>query len=775
MSDTANKAVFLSYASQDAEAAKRICDALRAAGVEVWFDQSELVGGDQWDQKIRRQIKECALLIPIISQNTQARAEGYFRLEWLLAVERARLMADDHPFLLPVVIDDTPDATARVPEKFRDVQWTRLPGGETPEKFCERVGRLVGGEEASGQRQEARGHGSEEQPIQTTGREARATKKGRPWLVPALIGVVAVAALAVWQPWKKSASPTPPGPVAPAPSVAKSPAAAPADPSLVVLPFEGRTDGKEDAYLADGIHEDIVTTFASVRGLKVTSRASALRFRKTNKPPRQIGQELGVAYLLTGSVRREGNQVRVTAELVDTTSEQQVWAKSFDREVANVLTLQRELAAEIVPALHLVLRPEEKVALTRGPTASGSAYELFLQARALKKNKLYQSQADAQRAETLLRQAVAEDGSFVRAWTEIAQIQVDLFTTSPGEAGGPRIAAAEEAITAARRLAPEAPEVMLAAGRVRHYMFQDYPAAMFLYRQIVASHPNYPDVRVPLALLYRRLGQWPEALAELRLAVRQEPGNGWARGSLFMTNLWVRRYDEVAAMLNNPTIFPRDTMDGAYIRAVADLRRSGKKDGFDQWIASLPVERRESPEVVTLRIRWAMAVGDSATVLDLVSKHGLPEDEIAAGFAFALADRREELGQLLAPAKAQTARLVAANGEDGHVWRDRAKYHALMGEKPEALAAVEKARQLAPESRDAVNGPMLSVELAKVLVWVGEKDKALTELERLAKIPATFHVFQLKHSLDWLPLRGEPRFQALIDDPANLRPLIPDP
>ncbi len=124
---TSAKAVFLSYASQDAEAARRLSDALRAAGLDVWFDQSALRGGDAWDASIRRQIKECALFVPVISANTQAREEGYFRREWNLAVNRTLDMADDKAFLLPVVIDATIDANARVPEKFRDVQWTHLP------------------------------------------------------------------------------------------------------------------------------------------------------------------------------------------------------------------------------------------------------------------------------------------------------------------------------------------------------------------------------------------------------------------------------------------------------------------------------------------------------------------------------------------------------------------------------------------------------------------------------------------------------------------------
>src|SRR4051812_25365908 len=157
-----SKAVFLSYASQDAEAAKKICDALRAAGIEVWFDLNELRGGDAWDQKIRQQIKDCALFVPIISATTNARPEGYFRLEWKLAVDRSHLLADDHPFLFPVAIGDVAEGTARVPDKFRDVQWTRLRLDETPAELATRITKLLAGEarEAGRPRPAERGEGT---------------------------------------------------------------------------------------------------------------------------------------------------------------------------------------------------------------------------------------------------------------------------------------------------------------------------------------------------------------------------------------------------------------------------------------------------------------------------------------------------------------------------------------------------------------------------------------------------------------------------------------
>jgi len=194
MSDE-RKAVFLSYASQDAEAAKRICDALRAAGVEVWFDQSELRGGDSWDAKIRKQIKECALFVPVISAATQSRSEGYFRLEWKLAVDRSHLMAEDTHFLFPVVIDDTPDATARVPEKFREVQWTRLNVKDTPETLARRIEKMLGGP-------------VDPERSVSTERAGRTAKKkpARPaWLRYAWVGVgllftVIYAGRPLWQP-----------------------------------------------------------------------------------------------------------------------------------------------------------------------------------------------------------------------------------------------------------------------------------------------------------------------------------------------------------------------------------------------------------------------------------------------------------------------------------------------------------------------------------------------------------------------------------------------
>ena len=213
MSESANNAVFLSYALQDAEAVLRIAEALRAAGVEVWFDKNELAGGDAWDAKIRGQISSCALFVPIISAATQARLEGYFRIEWKLAAQRTHAMAEAKPFLLPVVIDQTRDAEAHVPTEFRAVQWTRLPNGEANAAFVAHVKKLLGGERGTGILPVISSHGQEARATtQPVGRRVPAAAR----MAASFAAITATAVVVWWQPWRSQPSANPPAmPVSP--------------------------------------------------------------------------------------------------------------------------------------------------------------------------------------------------------------------------------------------------------------------------------------------------------------------------------------------------------------------------------------------------------------------------------------------------------------------------------------------------------------------------------------------------------------------------------
>ena len=201
MPDQSNSAgaVFLSYASEDAETAARICEALRAAGVEVWFDRSELRGGDAWDLQIKKQIHDCALFLPVISAHTTARTEGYFRREWNLAKRRLLDMAEDRAFLVPVVVDETRETDARVPEEFLHLQWTRLPGGETPPAFARRVRQLLGMDLAPVPSAKATATGVVEPSTRSPGSlRRRSTSLMRRFALPLIALLLVLGGGAVW-------------------------------------------------------------------------------------------------------------------------------------------------------------------------------------------------------------------------------------------------------------------------------------------------------------------------------------------------------------------------------------------------------------------------------------------------------------------------------------------------------------------------------------------------------------------------------------------------
>ena len=310
------KAVFLSYAREDTDAAKRIADALRAFGIEVWLDQVELRGGDEWDAHIRRQIKECALFVPVISANTQNRREGYFRREWNLAVERTLDMAHGTPFLVPVVVDDTSEARALVPEQFKRVQWTRLPRGVPDEKFVGQLKRLLT---------------AAIEPETVTGppRHPVTTRRWPWWTWAAAVLALAGLTLTAWL-------------------MARDGGALQVDDhSLAVLPFTNLSDDRENTHFADGVHEDILTNLAPVRELRIVSRTSVMPYRNSQLKLREIAEHLNAAYILEGSVRGRGSRVRVTVQLIDARTDGHAWAKSYDRDLSDIFATQTELASEI--------------------------------------------------------------------------------------------------------------------------------------------------------------------------------------------------------------------------------------------------------------------------------------------------------------------------------------------------------------------------------------------------------------------------------------------
>ena len=448
------KAVFLSYAREDADSARRIAEALRAFGLEVWFDQNELRGGDQWDAKIKKQIRECTLFMPVISTRTQERAEGYFRREWKLAVERTHDMAAGIAFIVPVVIDGTRENDAAVPEEFLRYQWAHLPGALPSPQFVEQVKRLL-----EAPRKAARSVvAGVADPGPASARPA--TSRGISVWAWGALAVVVIGLTATFIATRKPAAPARAA-ANPEPQTQNSrPLDLASAKSIAVLPFTNMSDDKDSGYFADGVHEDILTNLSNIGQLRVVSRTSVMDYRATTKKIRQIGEELRVAFLLEGSVRRAGNKLRLTAQLINARTDEHLWAKTYDRDLTDVFAVQSELAREIARSLQTALTPQERARLERSPTASLEAYDLLLKAREIPQRGLGARRPDRV---PLLERAVGLDPGLVEAWVALSDTySADYFThrdRSPA-----KLAKAREAIGQATRLAPDDPAVLVAEG-----------------------------------------------------------------------------------------------------------------------------------------------------------------------------------------------------------------------------------------------------------------------------------------------------------------------
>ena len=416
---TAAGAVFLSYASQDAEAARRICEALRGAGIEVWFDQSELRGGDVWDQKIRRQIRDCALFVPVISGNTASRQEGYFRFEWDLADQRTHMIARNRVFIVPVCVDATPETSGDIPESFRQVQWTRLRGGDTPPDFIARLVRLLSREPAPigrhvGETGRGRTHGEEGSTVRRQPQKV-ARRQLALWVVIALatagIAYEAIERFVLPKQAAHSARVSPPALPAVGDGLAEK--------SIAVLPFVDLSQQKDQQFFADGMAEEIVDLLIRIPHLRVIGHVSSFQFKGSDEDPRSIGEKLGVGYVVEGSIRTAGGRIRVAAQLIDAHSGVHKWSQTLDRDLGDVLALQQEIASGIARALELAVSVDDS--LERRHLQSPEAYLLYLRGRSaldrLDRDSLHEAQSD-------FEQAIALDPAFLPAAESLALAHV---------------------------------------------------------------------------------------------------------------------------------------------------------------------------------------------------------------------------------------------------------------------------------------------------------------------------------------------------------------
>jgi len=526
------RAVFLSYASEDAVAAERLCAALRAAGVEVWFDRSELRGGDAWDRQIRQHIRDCALFVPVISAATEARAEGYFRREWRLAVDRTHDMAEDVPYLVPVALGPIDAARARVPDAFRALQWTPLPDGEATPEFVARIQHLLAGGRAAARpaTPAARAAAVRRSPAMRWGLAlaASASLSGIAYLVHERTGAPSAAA---------------PAPAATAPVAAT----APPPHSVAVLPFANLSGDPQQEYFSDGLSEEILNDLARVEALHVAARTSSFAFRGTQVDLGAVARRLNVGTILEGSVRRDGRRVRVTTRLVNATTGFQLWSHAYDEDVKDVLSVQASIAATVARELDVALSGNQLARLGLGGTHDPAALDAYLRG-----SHLMAKAADVPawtRAVAEFDEAIRHDPRFAAAYMlraiELTDISVSTDDDALRAATRPR---AQESAERAIALAPDLGEAYAARGFVRNVALLDFGTADD-FRRALKLAPGSALVQGRYASYAAFVGDFEASTTALQRALELDPENAsliWNRALHLMS---MRRWDEARAAI----------------------------------------------------------------------------------------------------------------------------------------------------------------------------------------------------------------------------------
>jgi len=529
-----HRAVFLSYASEDTEAAARICTGLRNSGIEVWFDQNELRGGAAWDSAIKKQIRTCALFVPIISANSRARGEGYFRFEWKLAVDRSHLMAAEKAFLLPVVIDATDEVDARVPEKFHEVQWTWLSDGETSPAFVEQVSRLL-----------------------------------------AFGGYVPAGAA--------PATSRPMAPAAPTPSVGQNPCS---EQSIAVLPFVDMSQNKDQEYFSDGLTEELIGLLTRVPELRVPARTSCFYFKSKQTTITEIARALNVAHVLEGSVRKAGNTIRIAAQLIRADTGFHLWSQTYDRTLDDIFKVQDEIAASVVHSLCDALLSAALPARTA--SLNSEAYQLYLRGHFHWNRR---SPEEFRKAITFFQQAIAVDPDYALAFTGLADCYSLLPIYDRQSKATETMPQAKTAILRALAIDDNLAEAHASLGLILAIFDFDWLAAERQYQRAIELSPNSPVPHQRYGELLVNTGRFDAGLAEGRHAVDLDPLSQVANLALAIQLNSARRYDEAIEQLQKTLTLGRNFADthyflfeayankGMYQEAVAAYARQKQLDG----------------------------------------------------------------------------------------------------------------------------------------------------------------------------------------------------
>ena len=550
--------------------------------------------------------------------------------------------------------------------------------------------------------------------------------------------------------------------------------------SIAVLPFENLSDEKQNAYFADGVQDEILTDLAKVADLKVISRTSVMQYKSgIARNLREIGKQLGVAHLLEGSVQRASNRIRVNAQLIDARTDAHLWAQTYDRDLADVFAIQTEIAKTIADQLRARILPQERHEIEKQPTKDVAAFDLYVRATTEidAAPESDQPQDHLLLATTLLEQAVQRDPAFVNAYCQLARAHDQLYLFGIDHTPQ-RLALAEEAANTALRLQPDSPEAHLArAGHL--YSKLDYEGARAEIAIVRGTLPNDARAFEWSAYIDRRQGRWEESTRSLQRAVELDPNNVFLLQQIASSYDAMRQYANEAAALDRAISLKPDDLDTRIGRAQLEVFwKADPKPMHDVIASAISRDPANARRLATSRVFLAFAERDAdrglQALADLGEKTWGPNAmqfprPAGDGIFFRLKGDTAAAQASFARARAVQEKIIQAQPDYGPALSILGFIDAALGRKEDAVREAIHAAELMPPSKESINGANVMRMVALIYAWVGDKDRAIEQLQRSVQIPGGGSHGDLKLFPQWDPLRGDARFEQIV---ASLAPKL---
>lgn len=619
--------------------------------------------------------------------------------------------------------------------------------------------------------------GNPELPSRIRARKSSRGKNGG-WLLPMLVTLVAAATAAWFVQQNRSDQPDQ---IASSPSTTQNALATPApDKSIAVLPFENLSTNPDAAFFADGVQDEILTNLAKVADLKVISRTSVRQYKMARaRNLREIGQQLGVAHVLEGSVQRIDNHIRVNAQLIDARTDAHLWAQVYDRDLADVFAIQSEISKAIADQLQARISPRERAALGQPATRDSTAQRLYVEAfRHVERASNPDAKDALIEAAALLEQAIERDPQFIRAYALLFTAHIDLYWQGFDHTPA-RLETAHRTIERAAAINPDAGEVHLARADYLYKAFRDYDAARAELQIARATLPNDPFVYIYAAAIDRRQGRWDESLRNWEHGTELDPRNYRYLMETAFTYQGAHRYAESKrAYERGLAVQPGDQFAATQLAQLAFLEHANAQPWEDELQAIVTADPKAATELANGLYYCGLAKRDQAMVaraLQAIRSEGLRDTynnslwarDWFVGLAARMFGDDAQARQAFLSAREIEQKNVDEQPYYAPAWSRLGLIDAALGRKDDAIREGRRACELLPVSKDTLDGPSYVINLAMIYAWVGETDLAITQLESTAAAPCGITYGEIKLYPMWDSLRGNPRFEAIA---ASLAP-----